>query len=127
MALNFNTIEIVTFNETALETRGGNLGWGSNWVYASGGLQHDMFLIARKFDQGYTPAASGNADLGASGTPFRHVYANDLVLGDADASGGFYMFGNQDSGEKLVYRIGVDSGALRVDRVNEVGATPDST
>lgn len=118
----YNELVVLDFTEKEVNDRGTNA-WGANYVFSSGGLQNDITLIAHKFDYGYAPAASGSADLGASGTPFRALYADRPVFGSPDLSGVIYMYGGDPTAEQRLFAITVDvqTGVLNVARAPQVG------
>ena len=118
----YNELVVLDFTEKEVNDRGTNA-WGANYVFSSGGLQNDITLIAHKFDYGYVPAASGSADLGASGTPFRTFYADRPVFGSPDMSGVIYMYGGNPTAEQYLYSLTIDTqtGVVNVARAPQVG------
>ena len=120
--MTYNELVVLDFTEKEVNDRGTNA-WGANYVFSSGGLQNDITLIAHKFDYGYTPAASGSAELGASGTPFRTIYVDRPVFGSPDASGKIYMYAGAETAEQQLYTLTIDTNTttLSIARAPQVG------
>lgn len=126
MAIDAARIKLSSFTEANVNLRGQTKTWGSNWIYASGGLQGDITLIAHEIDDikniGFTPSASGAASLGTAALPLNQVNARSITAGAADASGAIFLYGDTADGLNFqLYRIQVSGGTLAAVAVGAVG------
>ena len=130
MAVDYKKIILPSLTEANVNLRGVTKTWGANWIYASGGLQNDITLIAAEIDQikndGWTPSASGRHDIATAAIPLRQVRIEQFVAGGPETSGALYLYGNTEIlGNAQLYRIQVDNGTLAAVAVGFVGEGVD--
>jgi hypothetical protein len=129
MAVAYKELKIASFTESEFRARGVTNVWGSNWVFASGGLQNDLLMAAQLTDDwkanGITPDASGVANFGTDTLPLNTVRGDSITAGTIDSSGGFFIFGDDNDAatdDYQIYRIQVDGGTLQAVAVGSIGA-----